>query len=664
MKQFRIVLSMMLVISVLISVFAGSYAEISDDGWQADILKLIDPADVPAQASVSYDYDLPADASLSLKNYACELVSSDGDVLNVSFDFLFNGVLLTDGQWDEMCQWLKNLVTRSVQQVQPDAQSLVSVVAQAYEQQRAIALPDAEGKLPVWADAGIMVKNITASVPHFPELSNGVNGEATRRLQEKLVRLGYLDDKADGYFGNNTKAAVEELEAYVRLLEQDVIDALPEPEPTAAPESTPTPAPGELPMVFDIPLNPTEEPEPVIEPATPVDGIAEPLLQAYFFSDDFIIARRDLESGMSGADVRRLQRRLARLGYMADSADGEYGGSTARSVRIFQYYNGLAQTGKADIATQQLIFSLDAKRPDNSMLTVGSSGEEVSKLQKRLRVLGFAGISVDGDFGSSTKTAVENLQKYMREMETEALAAANVGQDVSGMVTVEVNGIADPMLLDDFYDDAFPAIPSEMKDGSSGRDVVRLQRRLNMLEYYYSSLDGAYGAGTAKAVKEFQKRHGLSQTGVADTQTLETLFNENALKALKPYVLKISTEKQRVYAYGLDANNEYTVLVRTMKCSTGKNETPTPKGTFQNSTGPGARWHYFKKFDCWAQYAYYIQGDIMFHSVLYNQKDGPVTQSSVNNLGRKASHGCVRLSVEDAKWVWNNCPRNTKIVVY
>jgi lipoprotein-anchoring transpeptidase ErfK/SrfK len=101
-----------------------------------------------------------------------------------------------------------------------------------------------------------------------------------------------------------------------------------------------------------------------------------------------------------------------------------------------------------------------------------------------------------------------------------------------------------------------------------------------------------------------------------------------------------------------------------MKCSTGKDETPTPKGTFQGGTGPGARWHYFKKFDCWAQYAYYIQGDIMFHSVLYNQKDGPVTQSSVNNLGRKASHGCVRLSVEDAKWVYSNCPRNTKIIVY
>ncbi len=349
---------------------------------------------------------------------------------------------------------------------------------------------------------------------------------------------------------------------------------------------------------------------------------------------------------------------------MVDVADGNYGGNTARSVRIFQYYNNLEQTGIADLTTQNLIFSDQAKKPDNSMLSVGSSGDEVSKLQKRLRILGFAAISVDGDFGNSTKTGVENLQKYMREMESEKLSAEHPNEDISELLTIEVNGVADPILLDDFYSEDFPAIPAAMSSGSSGRDVVRLQRRLNCLEYYYSSIDGEYGAGTEKAVTDFQKRNGLEQTGKADQATLEALFNENALKALKPYVLKISIDDQRVYAYGLDSNNEYTKLVRTMKCSTGKNATPTPKGTFQNGTGPGARWHYFKKFDCWAQYAYYIEGDIMFHSVLYNQKGGRVTQSSVNNLGRKASHGCVRLSVDDAKWIWNNCPRNTKVVVY
>ena len=244
-------------------------------------------------------------------------------------------------------------------------------------------------------------------------------------------------------------------------------------------------------------------------------------------------------------------------------------------------------------------------------------------------------------------------------MEEDAVAASTGSE-----LTVEVNGVADPLLLDDFYADSFPAIPADMNSGATGRDVVRLQRRLTTLEYYTSALDGQYGAGTSEAVSDFQKRNGLAQTGIADHATLAALFDENAKKALKPYVLKVSTADQRVYAYAPDANGEYTELVRTMKCSTGRNSAPPPTGTFQDSTGPGARWHYFTKFSCWAQYAFYIQGDIMFHSVLYNSKEGRVTQSSVNHLGSKASHGCVRLSVEDAKWIWTNCPAKTKVIVY
>ena len=127
-------------------------------------------------------------------------------------------------------------------------------------------------------------------------------------------------------------------------------------------------------------------------------------------------------------------------------------------------------------------------------------------------------------------------------------------------------------------------------------------------------------------------------------------------------MLKVSIAKQRVYAYAPDENEEYTVLVRTMKCSTGLDSTPTPKGTYQATTGPGARWHYFKKFFVWAQYAYYIQGDIMFHSVLFNSKGSSPTSSSVRNLGRKASHGCVRLSVENAKWIYENAGQDEGIV--
>ena len=73
---------------------------------------------------------------------------------------------------------------------------------------------------------------------------------------------------------------------------------------------------------------------------------------------------------------------------------------------------------------------------------------------------------------------------------------------------------------------------------------------------------------------------------------------------------------------------------------------PTPLGTYRSTEQINA-WHYFRDYNCWAQYAYRISGAYYFHSVLYKKKGGTPTASSVRNLGRRASHGCVRLSVEN-----------------
>ena len=665
MKHIKLVL--LAALMLMIALPAVTYTSAENAGgtpWRADLTALMDPKDIPATTAIKYDVDIPEGAMVEEKRHSVELVSSKGDVLNVEVTFELVNLPLSDAQWGEVTEWLKGIVTGAVQSVQADSESLANVVANAVSTQRKNAQSNGQASA-IWANGNLKIKQVSASVPYYPELKNGVNGSATQRLQQRLIELGFLDDKADGYFGANTEAAVKRLEEYVRLLEQDAIDARPDPTATPMPTATPTPAPDIIPLAMEMPaLTPEPTVQPALEPATAVDGVADAMLQAYLFSDRFVVAREPLSHGASGDAVRRAQLRLARLGYSAEAPDGQYGAGTARSMMIFQYYSGLPTTGNGDMVTLEALFSSSARRPDNAMLTQGTSGDAVKKLQRQLRILGFASISVDGSFGASTKTGVENLQKYMMEMESEAVAASTGSTPDASQLTMTVNGVADPLLLDAFYGASFPAIPSAMANGSTGRDVVRLQRRLATLEYYYSSLDGQYGPGTAKAVADFQKRNGLSQTGQADVQTLQTLFNENALKALKPYVLKVSVGDQRVYAYGLDANNEYTVLVRTMKCSTGKSGTPTPTGTFANSTGPGARWHYFEKFKCWAQYAYYIQGDIMFHSVLYGQKEGRVTQSSVNNLGRRASHGCVRLSVEDAKWIWSNCPRNTTVIVY
>ena len=671
MKKIRLLLAMILVAALLASLAAMTTAEVQTaEDWQADIRTLMDESLIPKTTSIRYDHNLPENTEAESHQYDIEKINSDGVTMRIDFSMLTTAEF-SDDDWKTVDDWLNTTASAAIQGIALDTESLASAIANAIANARGSALPDGEAETPAWADDRLLLSEISVTIPYYPELSNGVNGSATQKLQETLIRLGYLDDKADGYFGAKTQTAVEDLEAYVRELEQDVIDALPTVEPTATPAPTMA-VPMDQPLDGESEISAEPSAAPVPTPATPVDGVADSLLQAYLYSEDFVVAREELSNGSQSDAVKRLQRRLIRLGCMVGSADGIYGGGTARAVRIFQYYNALPQTGIADLETQRLLFSEEAKAPDNGMLSSGSSGDAVKQLQLRLRILGFMNGSVDGDYGNATVAGVKNLQQYMRDLEemslrsdAEVMASLDEsGADISSLLTVEVNGVADPILLDDFYSSDFPALPDAMENGSSGIDVVRLQRRLNCLEYYYGSLDGNYGSGTESAVRAFQKRNGLTQSGVAGTDTIALLFSEDALKALKPYVLKVSTADQRVYAYGLDSNNEYTVLVRTMKCSTGKDSTPTPTGTFQNSTGPGARWHYFTKYKCWAQYAYYIQGDIMFHSVLYNEKDGPVTQSSVNNLGRKASHGCVRLSVEDAKWIYTNCPVNTKIIVY
>lgn len=708
MKKIRTLLALLLTALLMSSVFFFTEAEPSPEGeWQADLLKLMDPEDVPSTTEIQYESTNAEGEAIETHDIACE-ITVNGVTYGCEFVFEFAPGSVSD--WTPVQNWLGQIVTGAARDAGSDSESLAKAIDRDIAAARRSAQPDESGAMPAWVAPGLNVSVIRVSTPFYPELSVGKNGDATKRLQARLIELGFLSGAADGYFGEQTKAAVEALEGYVRELEQDLIDA--RPQQSAAPTALPTQAPTQqasaqpaaqpemsirpdskheltlIPRESAAPSqsptqSPTEAPEspapdatqmdvPVdavkLVPVTQVDGVADALLQAYIYSDAYQSARRALQSEDSGSDVSRLQQRLLNLGCTVGAPDGHYGADTARAVRVFQHYNGLEETGRADMDTLNLLFSAAARAPEHAMLSDGSTGDAVKALQTRLRELGFGNVSADGDYGAGTQQAVQNLQEYMRDREEAQLRAQDPtlapDTDLSAQLTVEINGAADPLLLDAFYADSFPAIPAEMSDGSVNDDVVRVQRRLNGLEFFYGALDGHYGAQTETAITAFQKRNSLPQTGVADAQTLARLFSGEALKALKPYVLKISIDDQRVYAYGLDDNNEYTELVRTMKCSTGRDATPTPKGTFESTTGPGARWHYFKKFDCWAQYAYYIEGDILFHSVLYNEKDGPVTQSSVNNLGRKASHGCVRLSVEDAKWIYQNCPRATKVVVY
>ena len=68
----------------------------------------------------------------------------------------------------------------------------------------------------------------------------------------------------------------------------------------------------------------------------------------------------------------------------------------------------------------------------------------------------------------------------------------------------------------------------------------------------------------------------------------------------------------------------------------------------------------------YGQYCSRIHGGILFHSVWYYRNGDPSSMSAkeYNKLGTTASHGCVRLMVADAKWIYDNVPSGSKVIIY
>ncbi len=133
---------------------------------------------------------------------------------------------------------------------------------------------------------------------------------------------------------------------------------------------------------------------------------------------------------------------------------------------------------------------------------------------------------------------------------------------------------------------------------------------------------------------------------------------KTAKAANTKYWIKVNKRANVATVYQLKRGKYKPIKAFLVSCG-GSN---TPSGTFY--TPAKYRWQTLMG-PSYGQYCTRIHGGILFHSVWYYQKDKR-TQSTVqfNKLGQTASHGCVRLSVADAKWIYDNCALRTKVTVY
>ncbi len=318
--------------------------------------------------------------------------------------------------------------------------------------------------------------------------------------------------------------------------------------------------------------------------------------------------------------------------------------------------------------------------PLDQTLQYGDSGEAVLAAQERLTDLGYYHGKCSGDFLEGTQSATRRFQKYNNLRETGKMDAGT-WERLFSAAAVHRDGstpYATPSPVPVLTPTPTPApftFSRTVKYGDSGDLVSALQTRLAELGFYTKRVSGGYYEVTRSAVRAFQEHNGLAVDGIAGQDTQEMLFSADAVPASatpRPsptpeparYALMVDVVNQITRAYTYDENGEYTILVREMICSTGTEDYPTPLGT-TIMPKKRARWGYFPQWDSHAQYLTRIDSANAFHSVLYSEADErTLSTKSFEALGTPASHGCVRLYVSDAKWIYDNCPEGTPVTVY
>lgn len=138
-------------------------------------------------------------------------------------------------------------------------------------------------------------------------------------------------------------------------------------------------------------------------------------------------------------------------------------------------------------------------------------------------------------------------------------------------------------------------------------------------------------------------------------------LSENKKESGSPYYIKVNRTQNIVIIYKKDDNGDYSIPYKSMICSVGT-DGKTPTGTYNTTAKYTWLW---LSGNVYGQYATRIVGPYLFHSVPYFTQDkSDLEYEEYNKLGQAASLGCVRLSVKDAKWIYDNCPVGTTVTIY
>lgn len=132
--------------------------------------------------------------------------------------------------------------------------------------------------------------------------------------------------------------------------------------------------------------------------------------------------------------------------------------------------------------------------------------------------------------------------------------------------------------------------------------------------------------------------------------------NSLSLDSGSNYLIHVDLTNQKTYVYS-GCINKWN-LIKTLICSTGIDSKKTPEGSY--TIKEKGDWFFSEKYKQGGKYWLQFDGNYLFHSIPYDKSKKNILDYT---LGTPASHGCIRLSEADSKWLYDNIPSGSKVII-
>lgn len=216
------------------------------------------------------------------------------------------------------------------------------------------------------------------------------------------------------------------------------------------------------------------------------------------------------------------------------------------------------------------------------VLSRGSSGPAVRRLQTLLVNNGLDPGTVDGIFGAKTEAAVRSFQGQKGLPVTGVVDARTwqaLGETCVGPSPVPPTPVP-PIPVPPSHERFCPVL----RLGSVGPAVRLLQNLLKERGIYTGVVDGDFGGRTLRAVREFQRQQGLTVTGVVDGATWRALGVSCGIEPTPPSGTPIATRVGRGLRHILFTNKRVYERGERVKITLSKTNVTNDEITLRYST--------------------------------------------------------------------------------